>query len=197
MIAAVLLAAGMSRRMGQAKMLLPWRRQPLVRHLANVALEASVDRLVIVTGFAHSAVGSTVADLPLQLVHNPRYADGQSTSLIAGLQSLDDGITAALVLLVDQPLITPQILNLLIAEYCRTPDLIVAPSYQGRRGNPVLFPRAVWPHLLALTGDEGGRSLFAALADLVRLVPVNTSAVVDDADTPDEYAALLKRNEAG
>lgn len=197
MIAAVLLAAGMSRRMGQAKMLLPWRRQPLVRHLANVALEATIDRLIVVTGFAHSAVGSAVADLPLQLVHNPRYADGQSTSLIAGLQALDDRISAALVLLVDQPLITPRILNLLIVEYRRTPGLIVAPTYQGRRGNPVLFPRVVWPHLLTLTGDEGGRGLFTSLVEQVRLVPVNTSAVIDDADTPDEYAALLRRDETG
>lgn len=195
MIAGVILAAGMSRRMGQAKMLLPWRGQPLVRHLAQVALASTLDTVVVVTGFAHAAVGAALGSLPLQTVRNPNYEAGQSTSLIAGLQALHTEVTAAIVLLVDQPLITPAIIDALVAEHRQTPEQIIAPSYAGRRGNPVLFPRATWTELWRLTGDAGARSVLEADPSRLRLIPVTTSAVVDDADTPAEYAALKERDQ--
>ncbi|MBA3944350.1 MAG: nucleotidyltransferase family protein [Herpetosiphonaceae bacterium] len=190
MVAGLILAAGMSRRMCQPKMLLSWRGQPLVRHLAQVALAVPLTPLIVVTGHVGEAVAAALGGLPLVIAHNPDFEQGQSTSLIAGIRALGSDVDAVAVLLVDQPLVTPELLLCLVSEQAQWPEQIIAPSFCGQRGNPVIFPRGIWPELLTVTGDRGARAVIQRSPERLQLVPVDTSAVIDDVDTPAEYAAL-------
>src|SRR5260221_9258633 len=140
-VAALILAAGASSRMGRPKQLLDWQGRPLVRAAAEVALAAKLDPLLVVIGGAQSQVADALAELPLQVIANPDYAAGQSTSLRAGIAALGQDVDAVVVLLSDQPFVTAAIVEQLVAEWQASEALIVAPTYAGQRGNPVLFAR--------------------------------------------------------
>lgn len=188
---AILLAAGSGARMEQSKPLLDWHGEPLVRHMARTALAAQFAEVVVVTGHAGDAVARALHALPVRVVHNPRHAEGMSTSLIAGFQALAATSQAAAVLLVDQPLITTALLDLVLAAAAEHPDQVVAPVWNGQRGNPIVFPRRFWELIWALSGDQGARRAVATLGAALHLVPVDTDAVVRDADTPEQYAGLV------
>jgi molybdenum cofactor cytidylyltransferase len=188
MIAAVVLAAGAARRMGQAKQLLPLAGRPLVWHAANAACGAAVDDVVVVTGCRQAAVAEAVADLPVRTAPNPAWRTGQASSLRVGLATVRPETRAAIFLLADQPLVTPALLDSLVAAYRAGGGSIFAPVAGGRRGNPVLFDLARWRHeLLGLTGDAGARGIVAAHPDEVAAVPVADAAVFIDVDTPSDY----------
>ncbi len=180
--------------MGRPKQLLDWGGRPLVRVAAEHALAAQVERVVVVVGAAREQVVAALAGLPLEIVVNADYAAGQSTSLRAGIGALPPEIAAALVLLGDQPFVTPSILNTLIAAWRASAAPIVAPIYRGQRGNPVLFSRALFPDLLAVEGDQGARGVLAANRDLIEGVPFDDDAPLADIDTPEEYARLVRQH---
>lgn len=192
-VAALILAAGSASRMGTMKVLLPWRGQPLIRHVAEVALAARISDVVVVTGNEASAVAQAVADLPLRIVHNVHYRDGLSGSLRAGIAALDTSVDAVLVLLADQPLLTAAVVDRLIERYVEGDARIVAPFADGQRGNPVLFDRALFPELLQIEGDQGARSVLRAHRDEIAGVEVAAN-VLEDVDTPEAYEALLARD---
>jgi molybdenum cofactor cytidylyltransferase len=197
MITAVLLAAGQSSRMGQHKLLLPLLGKPLVVHAVESALASEVDETVVVVGYRAEAVREALAGQPVRIVVNPDYAQGQSTSLRAGVAALTAQTEAAIILLGDQPLLTAEMLNALIATWKRTASLIVAPVFGGQRGNPVLFSRALFPELLQVRGDQGGREVVQRHAGEVTLVQMADPAAALDVDTWQEYQALLARLHAG
>ncbi|GAC1383537.1 MAG: nucleotidyltransferase family protein [Herpetosiphon sp.] len=198
MVAAILLAAGLSQRMGQAKVLLPWGGVPLVRHLAQIALAVPFDPVIVVTGFSADAVRSAVADLAVTAVHNTRYQDGQSTSVVRGIEAVSAEASGVAVLLGDQPLVQVELLRELVAAHEAWPEFVVVPTFEGQRGNPVVLPRAMLSQMTQLTGDQGARAWVRAQPERVKLVPVRSRAVIDDMDTPEEYRALLHRSqEAG
>jgi molybdenum cofactor cytidylyltransferase len=124
-------------------------------------------------------------------IHNPWYVDGMSASLKIGLAATPKDVDGAIILLGDQPHVTAEIINAMIAESAREPDAIIAASYQGRRGNPVLFPRQYFAELEAITGDEGGRSVLTRYPERVRLLEIDDALAGFDVDTPEEYQALL------
>jgi molybdenum cofactor cytidylyltransferase len=192
-ITAIILAAGAATRMGSPKQLLDWGGQPLVRAVASQALAANCRRVVVVLGAAHAEVAAALDDLPVDRVVNAEYAEGQSTSLRTGIAALEPTVDAALVLLVDQPFVTTGIIEEIIATWHATGASIVAPSYRGQRGNPVLFARAVFPELLTITGDQGARLVLAADPSRIRLVPFDDDLPLADIDTLDDYARLLNR----
>lgn len=194
-VAALILAAGASRRMGQPKQLLDWGGRSLVRVVAEHAL-AALEHVLVVTGGAEEQVRAALAGLPVLIVTNPSFAEGQSSSLRGGVAALPEGAAAALVLLGDQPFVTPAIIGQIIAAWRGSDAAIVAPSYGGQRGHPVLFSRAVFPELLATSGDQGARAIVRSNPARVQLVPFDDERPLIDIDTPEDYARLVSRPSA-
>jgi molybdenum cofactor cytidylyltransferase len=190
-IAGVILAAGGAQRMQQPKQALIWRGQPLVHHVARAALEADLDPVVVVTGSAAGQVEAAVGGLPVQVVNNPDWQTGQSSSVKTGLRALPAQTGAAVFLLADQPQIPAELIARLVETHAATLSPLVAPLVQGQRANPVLMDRATFADLFSLSGDQGGRALFARYP--VQWVPWHDPAVLQDIDTPEDYQRLLDR----
>lgn len=178
--------------MGTAKQLLPLGGKSMIRWVAEAACRSNVDETVVVTGAGGAAVAKTIADLPVRIIDNTLWQEGQASSLRAGVEAIGPEAAAALFLLGDQPLVTTAVIDWLISAYARTEKSIVVPVYEGRRGNPVLFDlECWWTHLLMLTGDTGGRRLIESNPDQVLEVTL-TRDIFQDADTPEDYRQLQK-----
>lgn len=193
MIYGVLLAAGMSSRMGQPKQLLYWHGKPLVRHMAETALASRLAGLVVVLGAEAVAARAALVGLggAVQTVECDAYASGQAASLRCGLSALPAAATAAVVLLVDQPLVGPEVIDHLVAAFeADRAALAVVPRHNGRRGNPTLIAAGLFDELRALEGDVGARDLLERNAAAVRWLDLDDPAVVLDADTPEAFERL-------
>ena len=187
--AGVILAAGSASRFGQPKQTLPWHGQALVRHAARTALRAGLAPVVVVTGYAADQVQTALEGLPVELIYNPDWAAGQSTSVITGLRQLPLQVGSVVFMLADQPLVPASLVRSLVETHAAACAAIVAPLVQGQRANPVLFDRCTFPDLLSLTGDVGGRTLFSRYP--VSWLPWNDERVLFDVDTLEDYQALL------
>jgi molybdenum cofactor cytidylyltransferase len=188
-IAGVILAAGTARRMGRQKLLLPMRDgRPLVRVVAEAVLAGGLDYVVAVLGAEADAVGAALAGLPVRLVVNPRYLEGQSTSLRTGIDALPGGAEAAVIALGDQPLPDPDLIRRLVAAFRGEGRPIAVPRYEDGRGNPVLFAAALFDELRLVTGDRGGRDVVAREPERVREVSVDRP-MPPDVDTWADYEA--------
>ena len=192
MIAVIVLAAGASTRMGRQKLTLPLADgRPLVRAAVEQVLAADLDDVVVVLGREAEAVASALRGLPIRTVVNPRYAEGQSTSLRAGLDALAQDTEAAVVALGDQPLPDPRLLRQLVEAFRASGRPIVAPLYRDGRGNPVLFASSVFDELRRVEGDRGGRPVVARDPARVAEVPVD-APMPADIDTPEDYEAARR-----
>jgi molybdenum cofactor cytidylyltransferase len=191
-IAAIVLAAGKSTRMGGPnKLLSDVGGRPMVRIAADEALASKVSPVFVVTGHQHEQVRAALKDLPVTFVHNPDFAEGLSTSVKAGIAALPDEIDGAIVCLGDMPQVNAALIDRMLGAF--DPEkgaLIVVPTADGKRGNPVLWSRRFFPELLALEGDIGARQLIAAYPEAIVEVPVGGGAAFLDIDTPDALAAL-------
>ncbi|MBB3973747.1 NTP transferase domain-containing protein [Hansschlegelia beijingensis] len=190
-VAAVVLAAGRSTRMGGPNKLLETvQGRPLVRHAVEAALAAGLGEVLVVTGHQRAAVEAALSGLPVRFVPNPSFAEGLSTSLRAGLEALPAKADGALVLLGDMPLVKPALLARLVAAFDPAGGAhVVAPVRDGRRGNPVLWGRRFFPALCAIEGDAGGRHLLAEQTETAREVEADDGALID-VDTPEALAAI-------
>ncbi len=188
--AGIILAAGASTRMGPAaqKPLLLWRGEPFIRHVARTALGAGLSPVVVVIGAHTAEIRNAVADLPVMLIHNPAWEAGQSTSVRCGLRALPDSIGSAVFLLADQPQIPIELVKTLKDQHTQTLSPIVAPLIDERRGNPVLFDRVTFADLQSITGDVGGRAVFAKHP--ITYVPWHDANLLLDVDTPEDYQRL-------
>lgn len=192
-VAGVVLAAGGASRYGITKQLLPWRGEALVRHVTRTALEAGLAPVVMVAGAQADQIRQALADLPVRLVENPAWAAGQSSSLQAGLKALPPETGAAVFLLADQPQIPAALVDALLEQHARTLAPLVAPRIGGRRANPVLIDRMVFPALHQLSGDTGARPLFADPDRFpVTWVEWDDPGLLLDVDTPEDYRRLLE-----
>lgn len=196
-VGGILLAAGASSRLGQSKQLLDFRGSPLVRHIAQQALASTLASLTVVVGHRAADVTSALAGLKIHVVENPSYGQGQSTSLRAGLVSFPRDLSAALILLVDQPFVDTALINRLIGLYEESRAQIVAPRFAGRRGNPVIFDRALFPELLTVVGDTGARDVISRHRDRLVTLELPDDHAFQDVDTWDDYRQILapERNE--
>ncbi|MCO6453298.1 MAG: putative selenium-dependent hydroxylase accessory protein YqeC [Caldilineales bacterium] len=157
---AVVLAAGASTRFGSPKQLADWQGQPLIRHVVMQALAAPVQQVIVVLGAYFDEIAPVLAGLPVSLLYNPDWRQGQSASMQAGLRACDPQTQAALFMLGDQPHQPASLTTAMIETHRRTLAPIVWPEHEGRRGNPVLFDRALFGRLHQVEGDRGGRALF-------------------------------------
>jgi len=191
MPALLLLAAGASTRMGRPKQLLPYRGRTLLRHAAETAAATACAPLVLVTGALHAELAAEVAGLPFRVVHNAEWATGMASSIRAGLAAVAEARPAAvLIMLADQPLLTPALLGQLLARQQATGAPAAAAAYADVLGVPAVFARAVLPELLQLQGAQGASRLLARLGTAVARVPFPAGLL--DVDTPAQYAALLQ-----
>lgn len=189
-VAAIVLAAGLSSRMGANKLLAPVGGKPLVRHAVEAALGSAAAHVIVVTGNGGEEVKRALAPLSPLFVNNPDFSKGLSTSLKCGLSVLPEDCDGALILLGDMPDVTPALLDKQIAAFDPGEDrAICVATRHGKRGNPVLWARRFFPEMLALEGDVGARHLIAQYGELVCEVEAADDGPLTDIDTPDALRA--------
>lgn len=195
-VAAVVLAAGRSSRMGSAnKLLAEVGGKPLVAHAVDAALASAAEPVLVVLGHQAGAVRAALAGRPVVFVDNPEHEEGMAASVRHGVAALPADAEGALVLLGDMPAVTADHLDRLVAAFASDRSRAVCvPSHQGRRGNPVLLGRALFAAVGRLSGDVGAREIIAANPDLVREVEMADAGVLLDVDTP---AALRRLGQGG
>ncbi|HKS87406.1 MAG TPA: molybdopterin-binding/glycosyltransferase family 2 protein [Pseudolabrys sp.] len=191
-VSAIVLAAGRSTRMGAVnKMLAEIGGKPLVRIAAEQAAASHAQPVIVVTGHEREKVEAALKGLAVRLVHNPDYAEGLGTSLKAGIAAVPQEADAAVICLGDMPQVDASLINRLIAAF--DPErgaLVVVPSIDGRRGNPVVWSRRFFHDLMAIQGDIGARHLIGNYSEAVVEVPVAGDAALTDVDTPESLSAV-------
>jgi molybdenum cofactor cytidylyltransferase len=191
-VAALVLAAGRSTRMGAVnKMLAEIGGKPLVRIAAEQAVASHAHPVIVVTGHEREKVEAALNGLPVRFVRNADYAEGLGTSLKAGIAAVPEETDAVIVCLGDMPQVDAALINRLIAAF--DPErgaLVVVPSIDGRRGNPVVWSRRFFHDLMAIQGDVGARHLIGNYAEVVVEVPVAGEAALTDVDTPESLLAV-------
>ena len=188
-IAGIILAAGGSTRFGQPKQLLEYRGKPFIRIVAETALSASLNPVIVVIGAHGDSSALALEGLNVQIVQNMEWQKGQSTSILAGLKKLPEKVGGAIFLLVDQPQITSSVLRSLMEKHFEELPPVLAPYVLDRRANPVLFDRVTFEDLRNLKGDQGGRAIFSqhqpAYMDWA------DDRLLLDVDSPEDYQHLL------
>ena len=189
-IAAVILAAGMSSRMGGAKQLLRLGEHTLLEHVLENVRTSGVGDLVLVLGHAAETIRKSIDAKNLNIVVNDAYREGMGSSLRTGVSALPAEIDGAFIVLADQPFVQPGTLRLLMDRYRESNAQIVIPMYKGFRGNPVLLDRSVFPEVMALTGDIGCRAIFGNHLEGIVKVPVEDLGILLDVDSPEDFDRL-------
>ncbi len=192
-IGAVVLAAGMSRRMGEPKVLLPWTHgKTIIEHILDQLILARIDHITVVTGNRADQVEALTKARGAKVAFNPRYEVGEMlSSLKVGLMNQADHVAAALVVLGDQPRLQPKIVGQVMMAYAEGKGGLVVPSYQMRRGHPLLIDRRYWNELIALPEDGNPRDVIGAYP--MTYVNVDNDSVLHDVDTPDDYRQERQR----
>ena len=189
---AIILAAGLSSRMVENKLLLPWTDdQPIISHVLNSYVAAEISTIALVTGRDAERVTTRLTDYPLTFVHNPNYAAGEILSSVkAGLSALPNDLDASFIQPADMPCTSADVIAQLAAQHEK--GFNVAPVYKGRRGHPVLLDRAFWGAVLELPADARPRAVIEKAREQLRLVDVDEKGVVMDLDTPEAYQRALR-----
>jgi molybdenum cofactor cytidylyltransferase len=190
-VAAVILAAGTSSRMGSQKQLVRLGSKTLLEHTLQNVQASQVSEAVLVLGSAADEIQQQL-DLKsnVRVVINEAFNEGMGTSLKCGIAALNPQSSATLVVLADQPLVKPTTLNQLIDEYRTHKPQILIPLYRGFRGNPVLLDRSVFPEITALNGDMGCRAIFGDHLDNIRKLEVDDAGILLDADRQQDLEQL-------
>ncbi len=196
-VAAIVLAAGQSSRMGANKLLAGVGGQPMIRRTV-AAMRQAADQTIVVTGRDAGLIEAALDGLPVTFVHNAQFAEGLSTSLKAGMEELPPDTDAAVIALGDMPLVQPDAVRRMIAAYSPAEHRsIVVPVFRGERGNPVLWGRQHFDALKHLEGDRGARVLFEGLSDEIVEVSMPDDGVLRDADTPEALDRLRSAHSSG
>ena len=198
-VAGILLAAGLSTRMGQPKQLLPFGRSTIVETVVDSMLAATFDAVTVVVGHCAEQIQKKLAERPVKIVFNPNYRAGMLTSAQAGVRSLGFGTSAApdafAFMLVDQPLIATALIDKVINAYTQTEKGITVPSYNYQRGHPVIFHKRYADAILTLGPESNGvRTLFKTHSHDIHYVLVNTDKILRDIDYREDYERALQES---
>lgn len=190
-VAAIVLAAGESSRMGRPKPLLPIDGTTFLGHLLHQLQASRVSRTVVVLGHRPEVVLDAMPEIRPLAVVNPNYGLGQLSSLHVGLDAVADEVDAVLLCLADHPFISAKLLDQLIEAHQQNHRPIVIPTYGSARGHPVLFARSLFAELRSAPLDEGARVVVRAHGPEVLELPTSEAGVVADVDTPEQYEQWL------
>lgn len=190
-VAGILLAAGLSRRMGAAnKLTAPYGDKPLVRHAGETLAASTATPVIVVTGHDRKGVIACLAGLDFKEAHNADFATGMASSLRTGIDALAADIDAAVIMLGDMPALKAHDIDALVAAFAANPQApAVAPVHAGRRGNPVLWSRTMFGDLRRLRGDRGARGLLGTLGERLVSVEVGHAGIFRDVDTAADFAS--------
>ena len=195
-IAVIILAAGASRRMGQPKQLLPYRGQTLLGHVIQCALASSCSPVIVVLGCHADKIASEIAHFPIEIVNNPDWHQGMSSSIQYALDYLRErSIEGVIFLICDQPFISTDIIKQLINLYTQSNKPIIASQYEETIGIPALFACNIYPELMQLKGDSGAKSIIQKNHDRVATIKFPEGRI--DLDKPADYHLILATNHAG
>ena len=193
-VGAVVLAAGMSTRMGKPKVLLPWGDKTILEHIIEQLLRSRIEEILVVTGANGDEVKRLLEPYGIRTVHNRGYKTGEMlSSLQTGLRAMPDYVAATMIVLGDQPRLHPRTLYKLQWAYAAGASELIAPSYQMRRGHPILIGRRYWQEILQLQRGMAPRDVINAHADEIAYVQMNDDSVIRDVDTPEQYQEERRR----
>jgi len=193
--AGIILAAGASVRFGQPKQLIKLRDKYLIEWVLDAALNSRLQTVVLVLGHEHRAILralGTKADYPgLNVVINPNYHDGQSTSLKAGLTCVRQAFSSVMYLLADQPLIDSDTIDRMLDQFHNSDKDICVPVFEGRRGNPTIFRQPIYEEIMMIDGDTGARNIIAKKTERVLYAEVEDPKCFFDIDSQEDLKNLL------
>lgn len=189
MITGIFMASGSGSRMGQNKLLLPFRDAALFRHGLEAACRSSIDRLTVVSG--HEEILSFCAENGICHIFNSNASEGQSASIRLGV-SFAEADSSYIFIPADQPFLTAEFIDSLISAGKEYPESIIIPKYRNSPGSPTVFPSHLREELLALTGDVGGKAIIRTHPELVRYREIPDCLLLTDIDTPEDYSAHNK-----
>ena len=209
-ITGILLAAGLSTRMGRPKQLLPFGTSTIIETVIDNMVSSNFDDVRVVLGHCSQDIEKQIEYLGVQTAFNSKYRDGMLSSAKAGIKSIcftntltnssektnNTNRDAFSLMLVDQPFITTELINLTIDGYIESKKGITIPSYNFQRGHPVIFHNKYAKEIVTLDNESGGiRSLYKSYADDIHYVNVDTDHILKDIDFPDDYTKALQENE--
>jgi molybdenum cofactor cytidylyltransferase len=187
-IAAVVLAAGESKRMGSPKLVLPWGQNTVIGTVARTLEEAGLEDIIVVTGGSSSLVEASLEGHHVRILRNPDFVQSEMlASCQIGFQALDSQTEAALIVLGDQPQIEVWVVKSMLKLFEECEPILIVPSYQMQRGHPWLVARELWPELLSLRPSQSLRDFLRQRASSITYLPVDSASVLQDLDTPADY----------
>jgi molybdenum cofactor cytidylyltransferase len=204
MVSAIVLAAGMSTRMGQNKMLLNFRDKPLIVHAVDTLLASEIDEVIVVLGHEAEKVrdqlersiglaNKAAPGKPVRLVQNSDYQNGLSTSVRTGVEAVSRQANGIMIYLADQPLLEPEDLNRIVAGFAAAKEInksIVVPFFRGERGNPVILDASLRDSILGIVGDVGCKGVIKRYPEKVYAIEMENDHVVRDVDDVQAYKRL-------
>ena len=194
MITALVLAAGMSTRLGHNKLLLFFKGKPLIGHAVDTLLASSIDEIIVILGHEADLVRAAIGEKRVSFLENRDYQEGLGSSIRTGFAAIPLATGGIMIYLADQPLLEPEEVNLLIhafGEAAKTNKSIVVPLFRGLRGNPVIVNSFYRASILAIAGETGCRRVIKENPDQVLTIEMETDHVVRDIDTMEQYERLV------
>ena len=190
MIWALVLAAGESIRMGRSKQLLPFANKTILETVIDHINQSTVDETLIVLGSNREKIEEVIKNLPVKSVYNPRFKEGMLTSVQKGFVSLPEEVEAVLVFLGDQPMIPSSVIDQIVSAYHSSEKGIILPVYGQKRGHPVLIDNKYRQELANLNPEIGLRELIHDHPEDILEVNLDSSSILEDIDTPEDYKNL-------
>ena len=195
-VTGIVLAAGLSQRMGQPKQLLKLGSQTLLSQVMLNAIRSKLDQVIVVVSPQIEQQATQILESPdkkLLIVVNTDPGRGISSSIKLGLEEVSEGARGVMVLLGDQPLVSTEVIDKLIDTFDLDPKKIIVPTYNGKDGNPVIFPAESIGDLRTISGDKGAKNIIYNHLDMVIKVEVGDLGSMEDIDTPEDYKNILAR----